>query len=95
MMQQVEKRTITRDEAVKLTEKMIRKGTINYIIRDELIERGLSGNMANKVIREVRQADLRSSEFEQQNLSHTQVALLIISLFIVLIIFFSIVNPVS
>lgn len=95
MMQRIDRQAITRDEAFKLTEKLIDKGTPNYIIRDALIEQGLSAYMANEVITEVRRAHLKDVQTEDNKLSSSQIALIIVALAILLIIFFGIVNPVS
>lgn len=94
-MQRINEKSFTRDEAYELTEKLIHRDTPNYIIRDALIERGLSAQIANEVIREVRQQLLNENQFDDKNFSHTQIAMIIIALFILLIIFFSLANPVS
>lgn len=95
MMQRIDKQAITQDEAFKLTDKLIVKGTPNYIIRDALIEHGLSAYQANQIITKVRRAHLHDVQTEEGGLSTTQVALIVIAVAILLIIFFGIVNPVS
>ena len=95
MMERIDRQAITRDEAFKLTEKLIQKGTPNYIILDALIERGLSAYMANEVIKEARREHLNDVVTEDKKLSGTQIALIIVALAILLIIFFGIVYPVS
>ena len=95
MMQRTQQQTFTRDDAFKLAEKLINNDTPNYIIRDALIERGLSAYMANEVITEVRRVHLNEVRFEDNKLSSSQIVMLVIAIAILLIVFFVVVNPVS
>lgn len=95
MLQRMENRSFTRDDAFELTEKLIRKGTPNYIIRDALIERGMSAFVANEVITEVRRVHLSDTYLEPNYLSKTQIALVIVAVSIVVMMFFVLVNSVS
>jgi hypothetical protein len=93
-MQRTQQQTFTRDDAFKLTEKLIRKGTPNYIMRDALIERGISAYVANEVITEVRRVHL-NEVYEEPRPTVTQLVMIVIAIIILVMVFFVLVNPVS
>lgn len=95
MLQRMENKSFTRDDAFELTEKLIRKGSPNYIIRDALVERGMSAFMANGVIIEVRRVHLNDAYLEPNYFSRTQIALIIVAVSIVIMLLFVLVNSVS
>jgi|GEM_PF-4038947 len=93
-MAQVRDRLITQEEAQKLVRRMVHKGTMNYIIRDELLKRGFSVYEANHIIREVRQSD---EDTPEQRISPEimEIGLTIITVIIIIMFLFLLIAPVQ
>ena len=94
MLQNIKQKTISKDEAFRLTEKLISKSTPDYIIRDALIERGMSAFAANEIISEMRSAYLYRVDAPPA-ISGIRIALIMIAISLALIFFFLMVNSVS
>ena len=91
-MIQVRERRFTREEAIKLVKRMIRKDIMNYIIRDALLDKGFSVYEANTIIREVRR---ENAEVQDTAISHEIVGygLTIITFILLMMILFLLIAP--
>ena len=86
-MADVKARVINREEALKLVERIIDHDAANYLIREELIERGLSAYEANDVISEVRRYSVdKEPNFFMDNIGIIIMLLIIISIFLYVLV---------
>jgi hypothetical protein len=60
-MLNVKERPVNRENPYKLVERMADKGVANYIIREELMDKGFSAHQANEIISDMRRVRAENS----------------------------------
>ena len=90
-MAEIKERVISHDEACMLVKKLANHDTANYLIREVLMDRGLSAYEATEIITEV----MRTHHEKSSNIITDNLGLILMLLAIVALVLYVLVNSVN